>query len=81
MKKYIFSGLLVLMLGNVRSMAQCSICTRTAQQMGEKPATALNRGIIYLAFTPLVIMGLLSYRWWKNAGKEDFHISSSGEKG
>ena len=53
--------------------AQCSICTRTAQQMGERPAKALNGGIIYLAFTPLAIFGLLGYRWWRSTGKDDFH--------
>ncbi len=46
--------------------AQCSICTRTAQQLGEKPAKGLNGGIIYLAFAPLAIGGFLSYRWWKS---------------
>ena len=46
--------------------AQCSICTRTAQQLGEKPAKALNTGIIYLAVAPLAIFGLIGYRWWKS---------------
>ncbi len=46
--------------------AQCSICTRTAQQLGEKPAKGLNSGILYLAFTPFAIAGYVSYRWWKN---------------
>lgn len=46
--------------------AQCSICTKTAQQLGEKPAKALNMGIIYLGITPLIIMGVVGYRWWKN---------------
>jgi len=46
--------------------AQCSICTRTAQQMGEKPAKALNTGIMYLAAAPLAIMGFIGYRWWKS---------------
>lgn len=48
------------------SSAQCSICTKTAQQLGEKPAKALNTGIIYLAFTPIAIIGLIGYRWYKN---------------
>jgi hypothetical protein len=47
------------------SQAQCSICTRTAAQLGEKPAKALNTGILYLAFTPLAIGGVIGYRWWK----------------
>jgi len=46
--------------------AQCSICTRTAQQMGEKPAKALNTGILYLAAAPLAIAGFIGYRWWKS---------------
>jgi hypothetical protein len=46
--------------------AQCSICTRTAQQLGERPAKALNKGIIYLAITPLAIFGALGYRWWRS---------------
>lgn len=48
------------------SYAQCSICTKTAQQMGEGPAKALNRGIIYLALAPLTILGIIGYRWYKS---------------
>lgn len=47
-------------------LAQCSICTKTAAQLGEKPAKALNTGIIYLGLTPFMIMGYIGYRWWKN---------------
>ncbi len=46
--------------------AQCSICTKTAQQLGEKPAKGLNGGILYLAFFPMAIAGIIGYRWWKN---------------
>jgi hypothetical protein len=45
--------------------AQCSVCTRTAQQMGEKSASGLNAGIMYLAFTPLALFALIGYWWWK----------------
>lgn len=48
------------------AMAQCSICTKTAQQLGEGPAKGLNGAILYLAFTPLAIIGFLGYRWWKS---------------
>jgi hypothetical protein len=57
--------LLVVVLSKAAE-AQCSICTKTAQQMGEKPAKALNSGIIYLAATPLALMGFIGYRWWKS---------------
>lgn len=55
----------LLTAGSVEVEAQCSICTRTAQQLGERPAKALNKGIVYLAFTPLAIFGVIGYRWWK----------------
>lgn len=48
------------------ALAQCSICTKTAQQLGEGPAKALNSAIIYLAFTPLLLIGIIGYRWWKS---------------
>ena len=46
--------------------AQCSICTKTASQMGEATGRGLNTGIIYLALAPMAICGYLGYRWWKN---------------
>lgn len=46
--------------------AQCSICTKTAQQLGEGPAQGLNSGILYLMFTPFILVGVIGYRWWKN---------------
>ena len=45
--------------------AQCSICTKTTQQLGEKPARGMNTGILYLAFAPLLIVGYIGYRWKK----------------
>jgi hypothetical protein len=59
----------MLMIFTTEASAQCSICTKTAQQMGERPAKALNKGIMYLAFTPLLIMGYVGYRWW-NSNRE-----------
>ena len=46
--------------------AQCSICTRTAEQLGEKPARGLNAGIMYLAAVPFALVGIIGYRWWRN---------------
>jgi hypothetical protein len=53
-------------VGGGSADAQCSICTKTTQQMGEKPAKGLNAGILYLAFTPFAIAAYVGYRWWKN---------------
>lgn len=45
--------------------AQCSICTKTASQLGVKPAKGLNAGIVYLMLTPLTIAGFIGVRWWQ----------------
>ncbi|MDE3252583.1 MAG: hypothetical protein KGO92_07230 [Bacteroidota bacterium] len=45
--------------------AQCSICTKTASQLGAGPAEALNSAILYLAAAPFAIMGYIGWRWWK----------------
>jgi len=69
MKKYLLifffliTGLFFL---EFNSSAQCSICTKTAQQLGEKPAKGLNSGILYLAATPFLIAGIVFYRWRKS---------------
>lgn len=35
------------------SLAQCSICTKNAQQMGPEAAAGLNAGILFLMLVPL----------------------------
>ncbi|MBS0026121.1 hypothetical protein ACTJJ0_07100 [Chitinophaga sp. 22321] len=60
----LLTGVLMMMSGSV--MAQCSLCTKTAQQLGEGPAKGLNNGILMLALTPLAIIGFLAFRWWKS---------------
>lgn len=58
--------LLIFLLVQVAVQAQCSICTKTAQQLVEGPAEGMNTGILYLAFAPFAIIGYIGYRWWKN---------------
>jgi len=59
-------SLLLLFFAPQFAEGQCSICTKTAQQLGEKPAQGLNEGILYLLFTPLAIGGYIGYRWWRS---------------
>jgi hypothetical protein len=50
-------------------VAQCVICTKTASSLDDNAARGLNNGIIYLAFMPLLIMGIIGYIWWsRNRG-------------
>ena len=58
---------LLLFLSTINEgFAQCSMCTKTASQLGEKPALGLNNGILYLMLAPFAIIGVIAYRWWKN---------------
>lgn len=48
------------------SYSQCAVCTKTASQLGEKPAQGMNTAILYLMMMPFAIAGFIAYRWWKN---------------
>jgi hypothetical protein len=68
----ILSVFLLPLLMHTPAEAQCAMCTKTAQQLGEKPAQGLNSGILYLMLAPFAIVGFIGYRWWKgdNSVKE-----------
>jgi hypothetical protein len=72
MKKWGFLFLLALVFLSLPQalLAQCSICTKTASQLGEKPAAALNTAIIYLMGAPFAIIGFIGWRWWKGQKAE-----------
>jgi len=70
--KHILNILAVILLSMIFSsalQAQCAVCTKTALQLGEKPAQGLNSGILYLMFMPFAIVGFIGYRWWKGNKK------------
>jgi hypothetical protein len=64
MKKFLVIFLFSLFVQQAH--AQCSICTKTAQQLGEKPAKGMNGGILYLAFAPFAIVGFVAYRFYRS---------------
>ena len=69
MKKLSIILLVFLLLSTtlpVALQAQCSLCAKTAQQMGDKPARGLNSGILYLMIMPFAIVGFIGFYWWKN---------------
>ncbi|MFN7584310.1 MAG: hypothetical protein ACK5RI_00190 [Bacteroidota bacterium] len=67
--RLVIGTVVVLLLNLATATAQCSSCTKTASQLGEGPAAALNSAIIYLALAPFAIVGYLGWRWWKNEKK------------
>lgn len=64
----VFIGLMAVL--SIDASAQCSLCTKTASQLGEKPAAALNSAIIYLMAAPFAIVGFIGWRWWKSQKDE-----------
>jgi hypothetical protein len=72
MKKIAFIlVLLMFFVGAQDIAAQCALCTKTASQLGEKPALGLNNAILYLMLAPFSIVGFIGYRWWKNNKKRE----------
>ncbi len=69
MKKFILILFLIcsaVFINYETANAQCSICAKSVQQMGEKPAKGFNAGIIYIMLVPYVAIGVVGYKWWKS---------------
>ena len=64
-----FTGYLIIINSDAR--AQCSICNKTVQQMGKKPAEGFNTGIIYLMLIPYAAIGIIGYKWWKSDNERE----------
>ena len=73
----IFLLAMILFAAQASVFAQCSICTRTAQQQGSEAAEGLNGGIVYLMIVPLAVGGFIGYRWWKNEKLVQQHENQS----
>lgn len=59
----------LLMLGSFAGWAQCAMCRATLEnnlsngKMGM--AAGINTGILYLFFTPYLVIGALAYFWYR----------------
>ena len=73
MKQFIVYTILttqLVLVSVISGIAQCSICTKTASQLGEGPAKALNGAIVYLMIMPFAIIGFIAFRWFKNERRQ-----------
>ena len=73
MKQFIVYTILttqLVLVSVISGIAQCSICTKTASQLGEGPAKALNGAIVYLMMMPFAIIGFIAFRWFKNERRQ-----------
>lgn len=71
-KRVLYSLVLIFSLQMVMptsSDAQCPMCRISAESNLKAGGTAgkgLNKGILYLFFTPYLVIGGLAFVWWKN---------------
>ena len=64
--KFLLAISLLALLNHQPAIGQCAVCTKTAQQLGEKPALGMNQGILYLMGMPFILVGFIGYKWWRN---------------
>jgi hypothetical protein len=68
-RKYIpfFFTLILLVFFVINADAQCAMCTATAEK--SEYAKSLNKGILYLLFAPIFILGGVVLLWFFNRNK------------
>lgn len=62
--------------------AQCPMCRMSAESNMKNGGTAgkgLNKGILYLFFTPYLIIGTLGFLWWKHKKKQELIMSEADQ--
>jgi hypothetical protein len=70
MKRFlaILSILFILTFSHSHISAQCSMCQATAESSrdaGSSNSDGINKGVMYLFFTPYLIIGTVGYFWWR----------------
>lgn len=64
----ILSLLFVLSIAPTTVEAQCPMCRLSAEtnlKNGGTEGKGLNKGILFLFFTPYIIIGGIAYFWWR----------------
>ena len=70
--KILRGGIFVFLLSftNVHiSQAQCPMCRMTLEsnlKNGGTSGQGMNKGIFYLLITPYLLVGSITYMWWRN---------------
>ena len=60
--------IIIVLLSLSPAFSQCSMCQATNEsslEAGSTNAEGLNKGIMYLFFTPYLIIGTVAYFWWR----------------
>ncbi len=76
--------IIVLSFANIsKTEAQCPMCRMTLESNlkgGGTQGSGMNAGIMYLLFTPYIIVGGIAYVWYRNRKrKDDFDLENELE--
>lgn len=76
---------LALLLGHVNTWAQCAMCRSTLEANMSDGDTAsfaagLNFGILYLFFTPYLLLAVIAFFWYRNSKRNVKNLRSSGHR-
>lgn len=53
---------------SIDANAQCAMCQATAESSrgaGSSVADGINKGVMYLFFTPYLVIGTIGFIWWR----------------
>ena len=75
--------LVIFLLGAVQSsLGQCAMCRGSVESSisdgGASVAANLNFGIMYLFFTPYVVLGALAFFWYRASKRNARKVQSAG---
>jgi hypothetical protein len=71
MKSFVFTCM-VFLVSMADCVAQCPMCRMSAESNlkdGGKAALGLNAGILYMLFTPYILVAAIGFWWYKNKAK------------
>lgn len=71
MKKWLVTALCLMVVSLPNAIAQCAMCRSTVENNASRGevdlAAGLNTGILYLFFTPYLIVGTLIFLWIRHS--------------
>ena len=77
--KRVIIALILMLVSSASAVAQCAMCRTTIVNNvshGEtRVAAYLNTGILYLFFTPYILVGLIVFLWYRNSKVNENKVS------
>jgi hypothetical protein len=78
---FILFGLMIISIKPVKAQcAQCAATVETNAKSGDKTASGLNKGILFLLVAPYLAVGIVGYVWYKKYRRKNISIDMRDEK-